>query len=319
MLMSMRFISMKIHPKPVRHLVSLEQYKMIRRVLQSRQIWFLAGIGSIFVPSRNEKYLITHNHRGKPLIMEWPDLDGEMLWMSPGEAARTELKREFPELKKVGWKRGHTALFDWCWPMVFMGKWQGEGVYVDLVGAYHQIYTELWLDTAFPRGRGRLNLYPIATRLGKWKAARNSLLGITRSRISYGFRGGTSVQLRPSNPFLSPGLWATVQAVLNEVAWQAVKAGAVYVATDGYILPQGQKQKAFVSWLEETGFVYREIAGEFKIKGWGCYSGPHKETVSYAARDYVGERQIRAIRLPFPDNELYITNWWKELKNRGRQ
>lgn len=305
----------KIPPKPERFLVTIPQYKMIRRVLQNRGIYFLAGIGSIFVPSRNEKYLVSHNHKGKSIVMEWPDLDGEMLWMSPGEAARTELKREFPDIKKVGWKRGHTQLFDWRWPMVFNGAWRGEGTYVDLVGAYCQIYRKLWLDTCFPRGHGKLELSPLAERLGKWKPARNSLLGIVRSRVSYGYRGGSSVRLRPTNNFLSPGLWATVQAVLNEVAWQAVKSGAVYVATDGYILPQSKRGWAFVQFLQDCGFQYREIAGEFDIKGWGCYSGPHKQTVSYAARDYVGSRQIRSIRLPFPDKELYITEWWKGLKN----
>lgn len=310
---------MKIHPKPDRFLVTHEQYKMVRRVLQVRGIYFLAGLSSIFVPSRNEKYLVSHNHKGKSLVMEWPDLDGEMLWMSPGEAARTELKREFPDIKRVGWKRGHTSLFDWRWPMCYMGRWQGDGVYVDLIGAYEQIYRRLWLDTCFPRGKGRLALYPIATRLGKWKPARNSLLGIVRSRISYGYRGGSSVKLRPQNQYLSPGLWATVQSVLNEVAWQAIKAGAVYVATDGYILPQSQRQKSFVAFLQDYGFSYREIAGEFDIKGWGCYSGPHKQTVSYAARDYVGTSQIRAIRLPFPNDELYITNWWKGLKDNERK
>lgn len=306
---------MKIQPKPTRHLVTVEQYKMIRRVLQSRQIWFLAGIGSIFVPSRNEKYLITHNHRGKSLIMEWPDLDGEMLWMTPGEAARTELRREFPDIKRVGWQRGHTKLFDACWPMVYLGRWRGEGVYVDLIGAYEQIYRKLWLDTAFPRGRGRLPLCHIATRLSKWKPARNSLLGIIRSRISYGFRGGASIQLRPKNQFLSPGLWATVQGILNELAWQAVKAGAVYIATDGYILPYSQRARDFVELLYCFGFKAREIAGDFDIKGWGNYRGPHKETVRYAASQYVGERQIRAISLPFPDRELYLTEWWKGLKD----
>lgn len=306
---------MKIHHKPERFLVTHEQYKMIRRVLQVRGTYFLAGISSIFVPSRNEKYLVSHNHKGKSLVMQWPDLDGEMIWMSPGEAARTELKREFPTIRRVGWSRGHTQLFDWRWPMVYRGKWQGEGVYVDLVGAYCQIYRRLWLDTCYPRGRGSLELEPIASRLSRWKPARNSLLGICRSRISYGYRGGSSIRLRPTNAFLSPGLWATVQAVLNEVAWQAVKHGSVYVATDGYILPQSRQQKEFVKFLADYGFEYREIAGEFDIKGWGCYSGPHKQTVSYGARDYVGTSQIRAIRLPFPNEELYITKWWKGLKN----
>lgn len=303
------------HPKPQRYLITTEQYRLLRRVLQQRNIWFLAGIGSISVPSRNEKYIISHTPKGRSIVAEWPDLDGEMLWMSPGEAARTELKREFPTLRRVGWTREHTKLFDWRWPMAYLGRWEGDGVYIDLKGAYHQIYRKLWLDTCFPRGRGQLPLRYIACRLEKWKQARNSLIGIVRSRKCYGFRGGKSIPLHPVNPFLSPGLWATVQAILNEIAWQAIKSGAIYVATDGYIMPLSQKQKSFARWLEDTGFVFREIPGEFSIVGWGAYRGPHKTTMNYAARDYVGNRQIRAIKLPFEEHPTKITEWWKGIRD----
>lgn len=301
--------------KPTRHLVDWQAFRNIRQVLMSRNVYFMAGINSLYVPSRNEKYLLAYNREGQSMVREWHDCDGEVLWMTPGEVARTELEREFPNVKRVGWLKKQVALFDWRWPMVFYGPYRGEAVYIDLVGAYHQIYQRLWLDVCYPRGRGSLPLRFIAERLGKWKAARNSLLGVTRSRESSGFRGATRYKLAMGNRFLSPHLWATVQGVLNEIANRCLECGGIYVATDGYILPVGPNTRAFEQFLRDFGLEYRTLAGDCHIRGWGNYQVGTRETKRFSSGAWQGNKAFKSLDIPDRSQPLKLLEWWKGLNN----
>lgn len=300
--------------KSERILVDFKQFKMIREVLKSRQIYYMAGTQSIYVPSRNEKYIISHNQAGLPIVKEWPDLDGVMDWRTPGEVARIELEREFPDVKKVGWPRKSVTLFDWRWPMVFSGPYEGEGVYTDIIGAYHAIYRRLWLDCAFPRGRGTLPLRNVAERVAKWKPARNSVIGIVRAREGAGYRGNVRYKLAMGNKFLSPHLWATVQGVLNEVASYALDTGAIYIATDGYIHPVKSQVRAFQQWLGYIGFEYRTLAGYTKIRGWGNYHVAGRETKHYSVGREYETSPFVTVRLPDRDYPSKLIDWWSKLK-----
>lgn len=286
---------------------------MIREVLKYRQIYFMAGSQSIYVPSRNEKYIISHNQAGIAIVKEWPDLDGVMDWRTPGEVARLELEREFPDVKKVGWPRKSVALFDWRWPMVFYGNYEGEGVYTDIVGAYHALYRRLWLDCAFPRGRGLLSLRGVAERVGKWKLARNAVIGVIRAREGAGYRGNHRIQLRMDNRFLSPHLWATIQGCLNEIANRAIETGAIYINTDGYIHPSGSQVKDFQRWLSDFGIQYRTLAGDTKIKGWGNYSVGERQTKHYLAGREHQTAPFVSLSLPDRSHPTKLIEWWKGL------
>lgn len=297
-----------------RFLVDHKQFKMIREVLKQRQIYFMAGTQSIYIPARGEKYIISHNQAGQSIVMEWPDLYGVMDWRTPGEVARLELEREFPDVRKVGWAKKSIALFDWRWPMVYFGSYIGEAVYTDLVGAYHQIYTRLWLDCGFPRGRGTLALRGIGDRLAKWKLARNSLIGVIRSREGAAYRGGTRYKLQMGNRFLSPHLWATVQGVLNEVAYRANQTGAIYINTDGYIHPSRSKVRDFQEWLSNVGLSYRTLAGDSEIKGWGNYRVGSRETKNYASGKDWETAPFITICLPDRSHPTKLIEWWRSLE-----
>lgn len=296
-----------------RILVDHKQFRMIREVLKYRQIYFMAGSQSIYVPSRNEKYIISHNQAGVAIVKEWPDLDGVMDWRTPGEVARLELEREFPNVRKIGWPKKSVKLFDWRWPMVFYGSYIGEAVYTDLVGAYHQIYSRLWLDCAFPRGRGTLSLGGIAGRLAKWKPARNSLIGVIRSREGAGYRGSTRFRLRMDNRFLSPHLWATIQGCLNEIANRAIESGALYINTDGYIHPSQSRVKDFQRWLSDYGIQYQSITGDCVIKGWGNYSIGERQTKHYLVGREWETAPFVSLSLPDRSHPTKLIDWWKGL------
>jgi len=200
--------------------------------LKAEKTYFIAGTHSIYVPKGRVRYI------DKSVCKPWLGLDGQYRLHSPGEAARTELIREWPDLKRVGWPGGAIKLLNWRSPMFYSGPHVGPMIYIDLVGAYSQIYEKLFLDTSFPRGYyGQWALGAVADRLKVWKSARNALIGIARSTEAVAYRGTARIRLKTKNRFLSPGLWATVQAILHWIADEAIKNGAIYANVDGYILP----------------------------------------------------------------------------------
>lgn len=289
-----------------RRVVDASQLRMVRSLLRARNEYYITGLHSIFIPSRQEKWL------DKKVVRDWPDLDGEVVPMTPGEAARTELQREFPTLKKVGWFRDHIHLLDARWPMYFATKYHGDGAYFDIKSAYYQLYNRLWLDVCYPRGMGKLDLSPIAAKLQHWKAARNGLIGVTISRQTTGVKGPKRIKVTTTNQFLSPHLWATIQGLLNELAMTAIELGAIYVATDGYIFPKKSQYLVFGDFLKDVGLQYHYLYNEITIRGWSSYAvGLDKVTVPFA-KGYPGGQE-KVFRAEWPMGErLGLISWWSK-------
>ncbi len=258
--------------------------------LKAERTYFIAGSHSIYVPLGRLRYI------DKSVCKPWPDLEGQLRLHSPGEAARTELNREWPDLKRVGWPPGAISLLDWRSPMIYTGQQVGPMIYIDLTGAYSQIYSLLALDTSFPRGYyGRYPLRDVADRLKIWKSARNALIGIVRSTEAVAYRGEKRIRLKTKNKFLSPPLWATVQAILHWIASEAIKHGAVYVNVDGYIFPTGAWEfvEDFLYFLSDNGILWSIRAqGEGEIVSWNNYrvgstrTQAHKLNLKHKSRSF---------------------------------
>jgi len=287
-----------------------EAFRLVRTVLQGREIYYVAGTNSMFVPTQKTKYVMMTRPDGYKICRQWTDENGEVYDHTPGEAARVELKKAFPGLRRVGWQSEHVRLFDWRWPMLFTGPYRGPGSYIDLKGAYWQIYRRLWLDTCFPCGYGSLNLEPVAKALADWKGARNSVIGICAARQAIGVKGFRTVVLNTKNPYLSPGLWATIQAVLNELAYLAEKLGSIYIATDGYIFPEKQQACLFEECLFDLGFVWRRIDDEVSIQNWGVYKVGDKETKAHSQNNGAVGKPFRAIRIFDTRQPERLLAWW---------
>lgn len=296
--------------QPKRIYLEHAAFRFLRFFLQTRDIYFIAGTNSLYVPSRQEKYILYTNADGSKLCRMWTDENNKEYEMTPSEAARAELKKTFPGLRRVGWQSEHVRLFDWRWPMLYGGPTKGEGAYIDLKGAYHQIYSRLWLDTCFPCGYGNMSLTGIAETLQSWKAARNSLIGITAARQTMGVRGFQSFPLQTKNPYLSPGLWATIQAILNELALLAEQRGAIYIATDGYIFPNLLEAQKFEEVLYDVGLAYRKSTGNYEIKGWGVYSVSGKKTKAFDRTNPLMGGNFRSINILDSDYPRRCLNWW---------
>lgn len=297
---------------PNRHYLPHDEFRFIRMFLQRREIYFIAGTHSLFVPSRQEKYLMWSRPDGYQICQQWTDENGETYDMTPGEAARAELKKAFPGLRRVGWASQEVKLFDWRWPMMYTGPYEGEATYFDLKGAYHQIYKRLWLDTAFPCGYGSLPLAQIADNLKGWKMARNSIVGIIAARQSVAVKGTRTIKLSTQNPYLAPSLWATIQAILNELAFLAQCHNAIYIATDGYIFPERDDALAFEEILIDLGLLYRSSYGHSKINSWGNYKVKGKKTQAFD-KDIQGRaRPFCSIRVYDTEFPTRILRWWSK-------
>ncbi|MCK5014672.1 MAG: hypothetical protein KAS66_12730 [Candidatus Omnitrophica bacterium] len=277
-----------------RYFVTGQEIRQVMRHLQNEGTYFLGSTNSIYVPQGKLKYI------DKSVCKNWPDLEGQIRLMPPGEAARTEMIREYPELKRVGWLPGHIKLLDQRSPLFYDGPQIGKLIYIDLEAAYSQIYRNLWLDTPYPRGLG--GQYPLATiahRLKDWKIARNSVIGIARSTTLVAYRGTRRITVKTKNRFLAPGLWATVQSLLHWIACQAIECGAVYVNTDGYIfyLDPPEFWLQFTEWLTGQGIAWStRVEGKGEIVSWNNYQiGPfrtqsHKLNLTHKSRSFTNVR-----------------------------
>lgn len=237
--------------------------------LQSQGTYFIAGTNTLYVPAGRKRYV------DKTVCKPWPDLNGDIRLLNPGEAARIELAREWPDLKRVGWRGGMIGLLKWRSPLHYSGQYVGPMIYIDLDGAYSQIYERFWLDTSYPRGYyGQYPLWDVAQRLKVWKSARNSLVGITRSTEAVAYRGTNRIVLKTKNKYLSPGLWASVQTTLHWIMNKAIELGAIYGNVDGYIfpLPSWAFVEDFTEWLSDNQVKWSIRAqGSGEVVCWNNY------------------------------------------------
>lgn len=289
-----------------RQYVEPKELRQVATHLERNAVYYVAGSSSVYVPSYSCKYIDKFQCR------PWTDLNGQSLDMPPGEAARTELKREWPTLKRVGWNKRHVVLFDKRPPMHYQGPYQGQATYVDLSSAYHQIYSKIWLDVCWPRGiGGRLPLHDVADRLSVWKAARNAIVGISRSRTAVSVRGRVRKTLHIENHYLSPALWATVMDVLHWVAREALEEGAIYVNTDGYMFPgKVGYTDGFLLFLIDHGLDFKiKATGEADIVSWNNYRLGQTRTQLYKLKLDSSKKEFSNVAKHIPQ----WGEWWSRI------
>lgn len=271
------------------------------RELQHKEIYFIDGQSSMWVPSQKTKYLdITQ-------CKEYPDLDGVMMLLTPGEAARIELERNFG-LPRMIIKRKHLNRLDISPPRYFGGKMiVGDDLhYYDLEGAYAQIYRVLSLDIVYPRGMGELELDPVGGALAGWKTARNSVVGVTRSKTVTSVKGKEVKEQKFKNPFFNPDLWVHIQMILHEIAGQALKEGAIYVSTDCYIFRRTRQSDNFRDYLRQFSLKYHYYGGSGFVSGWASYKVGTRATK-------LGVRETGNVT-NIVKSEGFM-EWWSKWKN----
>ncbi|MFW5692451.1 MAG: hypothetical protein ACOCX3_03785 [Chloroflexota bacterium] len=148
-------------------------------------------------------------------------------------------------------------------------------VYVDLKAAYWSMLKIFGWNTDYNPGQW----WGLGDTLRDWfledhKLARNMLVSaVTVSHVCC-WQGGALFWRKFNNPLANAPLWAAVQDTLHLIAGYAVRAGAVYVHTDGYIMPR-RSVEGFADRLSMIGLgVGEKYSGDVAIYGVGRYQFP---------------------------------------------
>jgi hypothetical protein len=200
-------------------------------------------------------------------------ITGEIDKFLSGEYVKLCLKSIYPTFNQ----KTLYSLFDVSAPMWYCGQFfNQEMVYIDIKACYYQLYKRLWLDLTEPLARPpkQIPLKSLAEQLYFWKAARNSVLGYLASNSICIVRGQKwqYINVQQSKDFFNPNILGIVNLMLHEIATNALKFGACYVNTDGYMFPKKVKYIDFMRYLDRLGLDYRAIIGRGSIIRFGAYS-----------------------------------------------
>lgn len=167
--------------------------------------------------------------------------------------------------------------------------------YVDVRGAYFTLYTMYWATEYYPkRFLGKHAVLPLwHPELRDNKLARNALWGLARAtRISLYTPNGEHHITAPHELSYPQMVLGTTDA-LHAVAHVAVRQfGAVYVMTDGYIVPHGVAG-LFLDFLASMGLEGRVVeVGDAWVGGVGAY----RIGVKASRRVQIAPRPVDTIR-----------------------
>jgi hypothetical protein len=238
----------------------------------------LPGLSRVFAGRWSYSAQMQGNHWRKWLdVDDWPYSPPELV----REFLRDKIKRQLPRGAGFGhhqlWHGGELKLLDIPAPLHFVGGTvRGEYGYVDLIAAFYTIYRQIGFYDPHVTSSGKIlrgwvDLDGVEM-FGRDHLARNSLVGIARARRFDELHHGQRVVRYGPGRFTSPGLWGAVVGRLREIARDAVASfGAVYVATDGYIVP-AERVAPFADYLGARGLRSRTLGiGEATITGLGSY------------------------------------------------
>lgn len=198
------------------------------------------------------------------------------LKQSPTEVSRDYLSFRFP--RKL--KRKLTQI-EACQPvpaprLAMPGRYF-DMVYVDIRAAYWSLVyglgwdVDYWPQKWLARGESHED-FPLPGN----RPARNYLVSISIADGLVLYLGGKLIK-QQGNRFINWPLYRLVHDVLNALALEAARLGAVYVNTDGYILP-ARRAESLMSSVGEWGLAARvKEEGPAIVRGVGNYDiGTHK-------------------------------------------
>jgi hypothetical protein len=154
---------------------------------------------------------------------------------------------------------------------------------IDLSAAYWQIMSVIGWDVDYYPGRylspGRA---PHDFPLYGDKVTRNCLVTAGLDNPVTVWTGHKFIEEKLGNRHKNMGLWAAIHDILHAVALDALKCGAVYVNTDGYIVPSDRAELLMEVLRLRWGLTARYKAwGPAIVTGVGSYMIDGKKTLSF--------------------------------------
>lgn len=244
---------------------------------------------------RQQKFTIT-------MVKDWPNLSrvdeltylGSFSWTSPGERNRllyeacvvnwgagpqtpSEVVRDYlavkyPERQRATTNQYHKIMKHRSFPRMALRGDYYDMAYIDLKSAYWSILVAVGWDVDYNPGKWiGVKSTTLDFPLPDNKPARSALVTAGLASAMRVWNHQNLKWRHGQNKHINYGLWALVQDVLHGVAHDMVTLGAVYVHTDGYIIPQnriGPALSVIDSWGLRAGI---KAQGDAQVYGVGVY------------------------------------------------
>lgn len=161
--------------------------------------------------------------------------------------------------KRILWNMKSKPLLDIPHPLYCNpnGRIQ-DLIYIDIKGAYYNIYRRMPFDIQFQG----LRVYGgevwfadfLPSDWGDYKIARNTMIGVMRSKISSRVKDGKIKISGNRNNYLAPCHWGFIAHLLHTIAHKAISLGALYWNVDGAIFGDVDNALVFSDYLANIGF-----------------------------------------------------------------
>lgn len=141
-------------------------------------------------------------------------------------------------------------------------------IYIDIKGAYYNIYRRMPFDIQFQGLRvygGEVWFVDfLPPDWGNFKEARNTMIGVMRSKVSSRVKDGKIKVSGNRNNYLAPCHWGFIAHLLHTIAHKAISLGAIYWNIDGAIFGDVNNALLFADYLTNIG-----LQSDIKARGYG--------------------------------------------------
>jgi hypothetical protein len=260
---------------------------MKRRAVERAEGWTVHLIDKWFDPFKLEYPTImgsfswTQVSTKTKWIIKKHATDVSGVWQTPGGVARDYLHIKYGnEYRRVTTSQYESTVKTWRSPPLYAVPCELESaVYLDLKSAYWQIVRRGGWDVDYNPGRWLMKQsdvsdfpYPFL------KMARNCLVSMGLSAHINMWHDGQLKPFKKGSSFANMVLWSFAQDVLNGFAYDMVRAGAVYVHTDGYIIPADVEPLAYEIADSWGMFLRPKHRGRAIVRNVGNYDIADRET-----------------------------------------
>jgi len=155
--------------------------------------------------------------------------------------------------------------------------------YIDLKGAYWNIRRIIGWDVDYMPGkwltfRSDVEDFPAP----ELKVARSALVSLSQSASLLVWTGRKIISEKTGSNLLNSALWACVFDILHGIASDMLNLGAVYVHTDGYMLPRRRADEAIETVRQWGLLATLKYEGDAEVTTVGVYRIGNRQTLQRA-------------------------------------
>jgi hypothetical protein len=231
-----------------------------------------------------------------------------------GEIARDYLTVKFPKRLRAREAQRQLITLHRAPPLFAMPRAFQNMAMVDLKSAYWSILNIVGWDVDYWPG---VFLHPGTTPFDypgePYKTARVALVTAGLSCRSLIWTGEQFKTQNMRNQHINYGIWSVVQDTLHACAQVAIRHQAIYVHTDGYIVPMTEVKPLINDLFAECRLVARvKNYGAGEVYGIGCYDIGGKKTARKMLRGSLGFTNLSSDSFDWLKGELCKVYDWRQ-------